>query len=291
MVECEGLVHIYKSEGLEVVALQGLDLRVAPGEAIAIVGRSGSGKTTLMNVLAGMETPSAGRVRVGEWLLGQMTDPQRDRYRRETVGYVWQHSQLNLMPELSASENVQMPLLAAGRAPGERTARAWVLLDALGLADREGHRPAQLSGGEQQRLSLAVALANAPAVLLADELTGELDSDTAQGLMANLRALQRSSKTTLILVTHDPQIERYVDRVIRIRDGKTSTETRWIESAGTVVADELVIMDRAGRLQLPPAYVEALGLKERVRVHLEQDHLRIVPLGEGGEGVEPGSDG
>jgi ABC-type lipoprotein export system ATPase subunit len=291
MVECEGLVHIYKSEGLEVVALQGLDLRVAPGEAIAIVGRSGSGKTTLMNVLAGMETPSAGRVRVGEWLLGQMTDPQRDRYRREAVGYVWQHSQLNLMPELTASENVEMPLLAGGRAPRERAARARVLLDALGLTDREDHRPAQLSGGEQQRLSLAIALANAPAVLLADELTGELDSETAQGLMANLRALQRSSKTTLILVTHDPQIERYVDRVIRIRDGKTSTETRWIESAGTVVADELVIMDRAGRLQLPPAYVEALALKERVRVHLEQDHLRIVPLGEGGEGVEPGSDG
>ncbi len=277
-VECDGLVHIYKADGLEVVALQGLDLRVGEGECIAIVGRSGSGKTTLMNVLAGMETPSAGRAHVADRDLVQMTERQRDQYRREVVGYLWQNSQLNLAPELTALENVQMPLLAASCPPARRQDRAIELLEGLALRERRDHRPPQLSGGEQQRLALAVALANRPRLLLADEPTAELDGANAQRLLADLRQLQQRWGITVIMVTHDTQVERYVERVIRIRDGRTSTETRWVESAGTVVADELVIMDRAGRLQLPRAYVEALGLRDRVRVHLEADHLRIVPL-------------
>jgi ABC-type lipoprotein export system ATPase subunit len=281
MVECDGLVHIYKSDGLEVVALQGLDLRVAEGEMLAIVGRSGSGKTTLMNILAGMEPPSAGRVQVAGQDLAQMGEGERDRYRREVVGYLWQNSQLNLTPELTAVQNVQLPLAVSGCPPRLQHARAVEALAVLGLEDRQRHHPGQLSGGEQQRLALAVALANGPRLLLADEPTAELDSATAQGVLADLREAQRTLGTTVVMVTHDAAVERYVERVIRIRDGRTSTETRWVESAGTVVADELVIMDRAGRLQLPPAYVEALGLKDRVRIHLEADHLRIVPLEEG----------
>jgi ABC-type lipoprotein export system ATPase subunit len=277
MVECEGLVHIYKSDGLEVVALQGLDLAVLEGESIAIVGRSGSGKSTLMNILAGMETPSAGRVRVGDWDLTSLSQHQRDRYRREAVGYLWQHSVLNMTTELTADENVQVPMVAAHVPRRERRRRAEWLLDRLGLGERVGSRPSQLSGGEQQRLALGVALANQPRLLLADEPTAELDEDTALAILEDVRRIQREDRTTVIMVTHDTQVERFVDRVIRVRDGKTSTETRWVESAGSVAPDELVIMDRAGRLQLPPAHVRALGLAARVRVHLESDHIRIQP--------------
>jgi ABC-type lipoprotein export system ATPase subunit len=275
LVETEGLVHIYKTEELEVVALQGLDLRLAEGETIAIAGRSGSGKTTLMNILAGVEAPSAGRARVAGHDLSHMTDPDREQYRRQVVGYLWQRSAINLWPELTAVENVQVPMLAER---GGRTAtgrRAQHLLDALGLKGHSERRPAQLSGGDNQRLALAVALANQPRLLLADEPTAELDGLTARALLADLAELLRELGTGAIMVTHDPQLERYVDRVIHIRDGRTSTETRWVEQAGDVVADELVILDRAGRLQLPRHMVEELGLRERVRVRREGDSLRI----------------
>jgi putative ABC transport system ATP-binding protein len=286
LVEAEGLVHIYKTEELEVVALQGLDLQLAEGETIAIAGRSGSGKTTLMNILAGIETPSAGRVKVAGHDLGRMSRAERDQYRRQVVGYLWQHSQVNLWPELTALENVQVPMLAGGNAerhPGRsQSTRAAGLLSALGLERQLRKRPAQLSGGENQRLALAVALANRPRLLLADEPTAELDGTTARSLLGDLAAVLHELGTGAIMVTHDPQLERYVDRVVHIRDGRTSTETRWIEQAGDMVADELVILDRAGRLQLPRHLVEELNLRERVRVRREGDSLRILPQEDGG---------
>jgi ABC-type lipoprotein export system ATPase subunit len=282
MVDCQGLVHIYKTGELEVVALQGLDLTVQEGEAIAIVGRSGSGTTTLMNVLAGMEVPSAGRAAVAGWDLTQLEPRDRDRYRRDVVGYLWQHSMLNLTPELSAFDNVQVPLLASRRSRRERREHVRALLAAMGLDQRLDHSPAQLSGGEQQRLALCVALANQPSLLLADEPTAELDSATAAAILADLRELQSQLGTTIVMVTHDRHVERHVDRVIRIRDGRTSTETRYRRD----VADELVILDRAGRLQLPKAHVEALGLKDRVRVRREGDRLVILRPEEGREEEE-----
>lgn len=287
-VDCEGVVHIYRSDGLEVVALQGLDLQVTTGEMIAIVGRSGSGKTTLMNILAGMELPSAGRVRVGGSDLTVLDGPARDHYRRGQVGCLWQNPRLNLSPELSAIENVQIPLLGAGLARAPRQERAVWVLARLRLGDRLHARPPEMSGGEQQRLSLAVAMANLPRPLLADEPTGELDTITAESMLADLRSLQRERGTTVVVVTHDVQVERHVDRVIQIRDGRTSVERRWLESKGGLVSDELVILDRAGRLQLPRAYVEKLGLGERVRVRLEDDHLTVMaeaePDGDAGDG-------
>jgi ABC-type lipoprotein export system ATPase subunit len=278
MVDCRGLVHIYKAGDLEVVALQGLDLTVEQGESIAIVGRSGSGKTTLMNVLAGMEIPSAGRVTVAGQELTQLSGGRRDSYRREVVGYLWQHSMLNLTPELTAFDNVQLPLLAAGRSRSHRREHARRLLEEMGLGERLGHAPAHLSGGEQQRLALAVALANQPALLLADEPTAELDGATASAILQDLRGVQRQLGTTVVVVTHDSQVERHVDRVIRIRDGRTSTETRYRED----VADELVILDRAGRMQLPKAHVDALGLRDRVRVRREGDRIVIERPGKDG---------
>jgi len=277
IVDCEGLVHIYKTADLEVVALQGLDLQLEPGETIAIAGRSGSGKTTLMNILAGAEPPTAGRARVAGHDLARMAEAERERYRRGVVGCVWQHSQVNVWPELTALENVQVPMLSGGVPGREHGPRARRLLEAMGLGRLAASRPPQLSGGENQRLALAVALANQPALLLADEPTAELDSATARELLSDLANLLRETQTSAVMVTHDRQLERFVDRVVQIRDGRTSLETRWRETEAGPAADELVIMDRAGRLQLPRALVEKLGLGERVRVHVEDDHLRIYP--------------
>jgi len=275
MVECRGLVHIYKSAGLEVVALQGLDLSVEEGEMIAIVGRSGSGKTTLMNVLAGVDAPSAGGAQVATWDLTQLDEPQRAVYRRQVVGYVWQRAQLGLVSELTALENVQVPMVAAGRPWGERRLRASELLAAVGLHDRWAPLPAQLSAGEQQRTALAVALANQPSVLLADEPTAQLDSETARGILADLRRLQRDLGLTCVIVTHDRQVTGHVDRVVMIRDGRTSTETRKAPEGGR--AEELVIMDRAGRLQVPRALIDATGLSGRVRLVRQGRGVLILP--------------
>ena len=275
LVECEGLVYIYKTRELEVVALQGLDLHVDAGEMVAIAGRSGSGKTTLMNILAGVDAPTAGRAVVAGADLTRMSEAQRDRYRHETVGYLLQRSQANVMPELTAIENVRLATLTAGRATRDRGRD---VLARLGLGgDRVHRKPGALTGGEKIRLALAVAVANRPRLLLADEPTAELDTATAHSVLQDLAALLDEIGTTAIFVTHDAELERFAGRVIQIRDGKTSTETRWSGGRDARVADELVIMDRAGRIQLPRAYVEKLALKERVRLRLESDHIAILP--------------
>jgi putative ABC transport system ATP-binding protein len=287
MVRCEGLVHIYRSDGLEVVALQGLDLSVDEGEMIAIVGRSGSGKTTLMNVLAGLESPSAGLARVAGWDLAQLDEGGRAAYRERVVGYVWQRAHTGLTAELDAVQNVQLPMVAARRPWAVRRAEAAELLAAVGLDQRLHHRPGQLSAGEQQRVALAVALANRPPVLLADEPTAQLDGATARAMLEDLRGMQRELGLTAVIVTHDPQVARHVDRVIQIRDGRTSTETRWVGGETGDRADELVIMDRAGRLQVPPALLAATGLGGRVRMVRHGRGVLILPA-DGGEGAPDG---
>jgi ABC-type lipoprotein export system ATPase subunit len=273
IIECEGLVHIYRTAELEVVALQGLDLRVEPGEVVAIVGRSGSGKTTLMNVIAGIEAPSAGTARVGGHDLTRMSEQERDTYRQEVVGYVLQHSQANLVGDLNALENVLLPM--TDRPAADSRERAGFLLGTMGISRLAANYPGQLSGGEAERLAIAIAMTNQPQVLLADEPTAELDHATAESLLRDLRQLLRESTSAAVIVTHDARVERHADRVIQIRDGRTSTQTRWREQAGEVVADELLIMDRAGRIQLPRAYVERLGIRGLIRAHLEGDEIRL----------------
>ena len=267
-IECAGLVHIYKTADLEVFALQGLDMMIDDGEVVAIVGASGSGKTTLMNVLAGVQVPSAGQARVAGWDLASLSDGTRDKYRRDVIGYVWQSATLNLTGELTAEENLQLPLLVAGKSWLERTQRAKELLEAFDLSNRRDHLPAQMSGGEQQRLAIGVAVANRPRVLLADEPTAELDRVSARRVLEDIRALREREGTTVVMVTHDHEVENHVDRILRIRDGRTSTET-------TVGTGELVILDPAGRLQLPKSVLEASQLGSRVRVRAEKGRVVI----------------
>ena len=285
VIVCDGRVRIFKLADLEVVALQGLDLVVEPGEMIAIVGASGSGKSTLLGILGGMDVPSAGRAVVAGYDLGRLSNAERTRFRRRVVGFVWQQTSRNLLPYLSAVENVELPMVLDGRAA--RRQRALELLDLVGLVDRAAHRPDRLSGGEQQRVAVAVALANDPSVVLADEPTGELDSQTSADVFGLLRGVNRALGTTLIIVTHDAFVSEQVQRTVAIRDGRTSTETlrrteQTHEGHDRVIAEEYAVLDRAGRLQLPRSHVEALELRNRVRLRLEEDHVGIWPdLGDG----------
>ncbi|MBW5248139.1 ABC transporter ATP-binding protein [Streptomyces sp. P01-B04] len=285
LITCDRLVRIFSTDGVEVQALQGLDLLVREGELIALVGASGSGKSTLMNVLAGLDEPTAGAAKVAGCDLLAMSAKDRLRYRREVVGFVWQQTARNLLPYLSAVQNVTLPMQLAGRTrkKAERAARAESLLSLLEVADCRDRRPHQMSGGQQQRVSIAVALANEPAVLLADEPTGELDSQTAEQVFAALRMANQELGTTILIVTHDQSVASEVSRTVAIRDGRTSTETlRRTEVDATtgqesVVAREYAMLDRAGRLQLPADHTEALGMRDRVMLELEADHIGIWP--------------
>jgi peptide/nickel transport system ATP-binding protein len=279
-VVCNNLVKIYKVVELEVVALQGLDLQVRRGEMMALVGASGSGKSTLLNIIGGLDLPNAGDIRVGDTDLLNMDNRQRERYKRDIVGFLWQQPGRNLLPYLSTLENIEMPMMLADSSTAEKkSARALELLEILGLSDRGHFRPDQLSGGEQQRVALAVALANNPHLLLADEPTGQLDSKGASQVFEALRQLNQVFNTTIIVVTHDPKVAARVDRIIGIRDGRTSTEIRRTRnhSDGSFQEDEWVILDKTGRLQLPQVYVDSLLMQGRVKVRLEEDHVSVWP--------------
>ena len=282
LIVCDNVVRIYQVEQIEVQALQGLDLLVDRGEMIAIVGASGSGKSTLLNVLSGLDVPTAGRARVGDWDLLRMSAADRLAYRRSVVGFIWQQTSRNLLPYLSAAENVALPMSFAGVRSRARTRRSAELLDAMGLGAKASRRPGELSGGEQQRVAIAVSLANRPQVLFADEPTGELDTATGADVFAALRTANQSFGTTVVIVTHDADVSGQVQRTVAIRDGRTSSEVvrrteidMWGDSA--VIAEEYAMLDRAGRLQLPAEYRAALGLRSRVRLDLENDHVGVWP--------------
>ncbi|MFF4903591.1 ATP-binding cassette domain-containing protein [Streptomyces sp. NPDC001260] len=287
LITCDRLVRIFTTDGIEVQALQGLDLLVREGELMALVGASGSGKSTLMNILAGLDTPTAGAARVAGQDLLTMTAKDRLAYRRTTVGFIWQQTSRNLLPYLTAAQNIALPMqLAGARSRTSRRAhaeRALELLELLEIPDCRDRRPHQMSGGQQQRVAIAVALANDPAVLLADEPTGELDSHTAEHVFAAFRTANERLGTTIVIVTHDAAVAGEVRRTVAIRDGRTSTEvlrrSEVDETTGheTVVAREYAMLDRAGRLQLPAEYTEALGMRDRVALELEPDHIAVRP--------------
>ncbi|GAA0979189.1 ABC transporter ATP-binding protein [Acrocarpospora macrocephala] len=283
---CDNLVRIFKTEGVEVVALQGLDLLIEKGELIAIVGASGSGKSTLLNVLSGLDVPTAGLARVAGMDLLSMTSRDRLRYRRSVVGFIWQQTGRNLLPYLTGQENVLLPMRLAGNKRDARR-RADELLELLGVADCATRRPGELSGGQQQRIAIAVALANEPEVILADEPTGELDSDTSEEVFGALRRANRELGVTAVIVTHDPLVSEQVDRTVGIRDGRTSSETlRRTSEDGDVIAEEYAVLDRVGRLQLPRDFMNALEMERRVRLELERDHIGVWPSAPGEENNE-----
>ncbi|MBM3139102.1 MAG: ATP-binding cassette domain-containing protein [Chloroflexi bacterium] len=279
-IHCEDLFKIHKTQELEVVALRGLDLKVERGEMMAIVGASGSGKSTLLNILAGLDTPSAGKIFVGDRDLLTTTEEELVRYRRSEVGFVWQQTGRNLIPYLTAQQNVEVPMILEGDTRAQAKRRAEHLLEIVGLIDKRRHRPEQLSGGEQQRVAIAVALANDPPLLLADEPTGELDSATADEVFSVFRDLNERTGVTVVIVTHDRAITRRVDRVVAMRDGRTSSEivrhVSFARGEGEVV-EEFAVVDRSGRLQIPREMVEELGIGDRARLSLGEDHVEVRP--------------
>ncbi len=286
LIVCESLIKVYSIAGLEVQALQGLDLTVAPGELMGIVGASGSGKSTLLNILGGLDRPTAGRVWVDNRNLLTLSDAAMDVYRRQTVGFIWQQVTRNLVPYLSALENVQMPLLLSGRLAGGTRRRAEDLLKLVGLADRQHHHLEQLSGGEQQRVAIAVALVNQPKLLLADEPTGEVDNATAQVIYDTFRNLNRELGLTILIVSHDAGIARHVNRVVAVRDGKLASETVRRASATGAHEHEVVewvVLDAAGRLQVPKDYLQQFGIRRRVQLELRDDGILIRPAAQSEE--------
>lgn len=310
LIACDRLVRVFHADGVEVQALQGLDLLVQEGELTAIVGASGSGKSTLLNILAGLDAPTAGRATVaGRDLLG-MDAKTRLGYRRDTVGFIWQRTSRNLLPYLTAAQNVALPMQLRGGGGGRRDgggrsgvprgnrarmARAAELLDLLGMSHCLDRRPTGLSGGEQQRVAIAVALANNPAVVFADEPTGELDSATAEQVFAALRTANTELGTTILVVTHDQAVSSEVNRTVSIRDGRTSSETLRHTSTDehggeSTVSREYTTIDRSGRLQLPPEFTEPLAIRDRVLLELQPDHIEVRPdSAPPGQGTEPGA--
>ncbi|MGD8149935.1 ABC transporter ATP-binding protein [Ornithinimicrobium sp. Y1694] len=275
---CEDLVRIYSTEGVEVQALQGLNLVVDPGDVVALVGASGSGKSTLLGILSGLDRPTGGKATVAGMDLLSMSRAQRVDYQRHVVGFVWQQTSRNLLPFLSAADNVALPMVISNRK--ERGSRVTELLELLGVGECADRRPSQLSGGQQQRVAIATALANSPAVLLADEPTGELDDAASEQVLEAMRMAAGELGTTVLVVTHDPTVSDHVRRTVQIRDGRTSTEVlrqKVVDADGVerTVAREYTVIDRAGRIQLPASHVEEFGLRDRVRLSKESEHVGV----------------
>jgi ABC-type lipoprotein export system ATPase subunit len=285
VITCDGLVKIYKTDDLEVVALQGLNIQVDQGEMMAIIGNSGSGKSTLLNILGGLDRPSAGQVHVGGWDLLKITDKQLVEYKRSTVGFVWQNNARNLIPFLTALENVEMPMMLSGTYDREYAKQ---LLDWVGLGHRMHNKLHQLSGGEQQRVAIAISLANKPKLLLADEPTGSVDTRTADMIMDIFSRFNKELGVTIVIVTHDLSMAGKVGRVVAIRDGMTSTEfikrnpnlnLQGGEGRSTVyqVHEEYVVLDRAGRLQVPKPYLQALQISGKASMEFDGEQIIIKP--------------
>lgn len=279
-IECADLVRIFSADGVEVQALQGLTLAVDSGELTAIVGASGSGKSTLLSILSGLDVPTAGSARVAGHDLLAMSTRERTGYRRHTVGFVWQQTTRNLLPYLTAAENIAMALSVARTPARGRAARIDELLGLLGISGVRDRVPAQMSGGQQQRVAIAVALANEPEVMFADEPTGELDEANSQVVFDAMRDVNERLGVTVLIVTHDQDVSAQVRRTVQIRDGRTSTEvlrsTRRDEfGVEQQHAEEYAVLDRVGRLQLPQDYLTRLDLRDRVRLELEVDHVQV----------------
>lgn len=284
MIQAEGLVKIYKTKETEVLALQGLDLTVEEGELTALIGNSGSGKSTFLNMIGGLDRPSAGSLIVGGKNLFTMSERELVVYKRETVGFVWQNNARNLLPYLSALENIMLPMYLSDAK--KKRDRALELLEMVGMSSKKHSRLNTLSGGEQQRIAIAIALANSPKLLLADEPTGSVDPKTANYIFDVFTELNKQGQTILI-VTHDVALSKKVKRVIAIRDGKISSERILKESYADRLKEvtidwrmedtqeEYAIIDKAGRVQIPRELLNTLKLQDN-KIKLELKDNRII---------------
>lgn len=289
IVSCENLVRIYKTEETEVLALQGLDISIEEGEIVAIIGASGSGKSTFLNILGGLDKPSAGLITVDGKDLAKLNDREMLSYKRNTVSFIWQNSARNLLPYLTALENIVMPMEIIGKKPDYAKARK--LLELVGIGDKTESKLFTLSGGEQQRVAIAMAMANEPKILLADEPTGAVDNATANMILDLFRKINRELGVTVIIVTHDLKLSAKVDRVIKIRDGRTSTEYlklnknstdgNFEHSGNNATHQEYVVVDRVGRMQIPSDILERAGISPMSRVRLEfneKGNIVLIPF-------------
>ena len=273
IIDCDSLVKIYKTDEVEVMALQGLELTIKKGELMAVIGKSGSGKSTLLNMIGGLERPTAGKLYVDGKDLFAMTDKELVEYRKHTVGFVWQKNSRNLLPYMTALENVQVPMYFDKDNKADREKKAYDLLCKVGLKEKVNSYPSQMSGGEQQRVAIAIALANDPKILLADEPTGAVDSKTSDMIQDLFRKLNEELGITVIIVTHDISLANKVSRVVMIADGKISTEKimkedyrkrindmEGVSFNGSDSHEEYSVLDKAHRVQISDDILEAAGI-------------------------------
>ena len=284
MIQADGLVKIYKTKQTEVLALQGLDLTVEEGELTALIGNSGSGKSTFLNMIGGLDRPSAGSLMVCGKNLFKMSEKELVAYKKDTVGFVWQNNGRNLLPYLSVLENIMLPMNL--KDTKKKKEKALELLDRVGLSSKKNSRMNMMSGGEQQRVAIAIALANSPKILLADEPTGSVDTKTADMIFDIFTELNREGQTILI-VTHDVALSKKVKRVVAIRDGKISSERilkeKYADRLKEITVDwrneetqeEYVIVDKVGRVQIPREILDHLSLKDN-KVKLEFQDGKVV---------------
>ena len=282
IIICENLVKIYKTKDLEVLALQGLDLNIAKGELMAIIGNSGSGKSTFLNMIGGLDRPSAGKLTVDGKDLFKLNEKELVEYKRDTVGFVWQNNARNLVPYLTSLQNVQLPMRFGSEK--RQRARAYELLEMVGMAHKANNHLNQMSGGEQQRIAIAIALANNPKILLADEPTGSVDVRTGSYILDVFRELNKNLGLTIVIVTHDRALSKKVNRVVAIRDGKTSSEMivkqDYANRLDSVTMfdeahDEFAVLDKAGRVQIPREILEQMGISGN-KVRLEMVDGKVV---------------
>jgi len=268
-IEVRDVFRVHQTPEGDAAALQGLSLTVRERETVTVLGPSGSGKTTFLRILAGLDRPSAGIVRVFGTELGKL--PARDvaRYRTRTVGYADQHYARALAPELSVRELVGIELGLAGATRAERGRRADELLDRVGLSDKRDARPAELSGGEQQRVAVAASLAHRPRLFLADEPTGELDAESAHLVYGTIGELIRSERCTAVIVSHDPESAAIADRVVRIRDGRVS------EESGGAVGQEAIVVGKGGWLRLPEELLRRSGIRSHASARLAGNEIVV----------------
>jgi ABC-type lipoprotein export system ATPase subunit len=273
LIVCKQVVKAYKVDDHELVALRGIDFEMEKGEMVSIIGPSGAGKSSLLNLLGGLDTPTAGQLTVDGQNLLNMKGRKLADYRLRKVGFVWQNVSRNLLPNRSALRNVTLPMMMAGVSPWTRGKQARELLDAVGLSDKANQRPAALSGGQQQRVAIAVALANQPILLLADEPTGALDRQSAAQVVELLQTLRQRYGLTILLVTHDLEVAAHADRVLTLRDGALGQD---ISKRG----DDSPRLDEAGSIRLPETVRSVLSEASHISVEIRPEGVLLRPESE-----------